>query len=114
MQMAAFLGPRRGLLVYSKDPGASIADWEIEPHRVLRIHFYGATPEVVQREIEPSVRAAAAGYREWAMSQSWAKDRSRKTEILNLISAATTANPLPCSPARAASIAAFKARRLVW
>jgi hypothetical protein len=31
-----------------------------------------------------------------------------------LTSAATTAKPLPCSPARAASIAAFKASRLVW
>ncbi len=29
-------------------------------------------------------------------------------------SSATTANPRPCSPARAASIAAFKARRFVW
>ena len=29
-------------------------------------------------------------------------------------SSATTAKPLPCSPARAASIAAFSARRLVW
>ncbi len=29
-------------------------------------------------------------------------------------SSATTANPLPCSPARAASIAALRARRLVW
>ncbi|GKT27762.1 hypothetical protein ADUPG1_004782, partial [Aduncisulcus paluster] len=28
-------------------------------------------------------------------------------------SAATTAKPLPCSPARAASMAAFKAKRLV-
>ena len=92
MQMTAFLGPRRGLLVYSKDPQASIADWEVEPHRVLRIHFYGATPQVVQQEIEPSVRAAAAGYREWATSQSWAKDRSRKTEILNLISVASNPN----------------------
>ena len=29
-------------------------------------------------------------------------------------SSATTAKPLPCSPARAASMAAFKASRLVW
>ncbi len=29
-------------------------------------------------------------------------------------SSATTANPLPCSPARAASMAAFSARRFVW
>ena len=29
-------------------------------------------------------------------------------------SSATTAKPRPCSPARAASIAAFSARRLVW
>ena len=31
-----------------------------------------------------------------------------------LTSSATTANPLPCSPALAASIAAFKASKLVW
>ena len=30
------------------------------------------------------------------------------------ISPATTANPLPASPALAASIEAFKLRRLVW
>ena len=29
-------------------------------------------------------------------------------------SSATTANPLPCSPARAASIEAFNANKLVW
>ena len=31
-----------------------------------------------------------------------------------LTSSATTANPRPCSPARAASMAAFSARRFVW
>ena len=31
-----------------------------------------------------------------------------------LISSATTAKPFPCSPALAASMAAFRARRLVW
>ncbi len=31
-----------------------------------------------------------------------------------LTSLATTANPLPCSPARAASMVAFRASRLVW
>ena len=31
-----------------------------------------------------------------------------------LISSATTANPLPASPALAASMEAFKAKRLVW
>ncbi len=31
-----------------------------------------------------------------------------------LTSSATTANPRPCSPARAASMAAFKANKLVW
>ena len=30
------------------------------------------------------------------------------------ISSATTANPLPCSPALAASIDAFRDKRLVW
>ncbi len=40
-----------------------------------------------------------------ASSDSWASFRT---------SVATTAKPRPCSPARAASMAAFRARRLVW
>jgi len=32
----------------------------------------------------------------------------------SLTSSATTLNPLPCSPALAASMAAFKANKLVW
>ncbi len=39
---------------------------------------------------------------------TWLRSASLRT------SAATTANPLPCSPARAASIAALSASRLVW
>ena len=40
-----------------------------------------------------------------ASALRWARPRT---------SAATTANPRPCSPALAASTAAFKARMLVW
>jgi hypothetical protein len=43
---------------------------------------------------------------------SWAATWLRSASFLT--SAATTAKPLPCSPARAASIAAFRASRLVW
>ncbi len=42
----------------------------------------------------------------WAAA--WLRSASLRT------SPATTANPLPCVPARAASMAAFKASRLVW
>ena len=46
----------------------------------------------------------------WLISPAafWLRSASLRT------SAATTANPLPCSPARAASMAAFSASRLVW
>ncbi len=40
-----------------------------------------------------------------AVAERWASERT---------SVATTAKPRPCSPARAASTAAFKARMLVW
>ena len=46
----------------------------------------------------------------WPISCAATCDRSASF----LTSAATTAKPLPCSPARAASMAAFSASRLVW
>ena len=46
----------------------------------------------------------------WLISSAatWLRSASLRT------SAATTAKPLPCSPARPASMAAFRASRLVW
>ncbi|OFX25954.1 MAG: hypothetical protein A2V77_08210 [Anaeromyxobacter sp. RBG_16_69_14] len=38
----------------------------------------------------------------------WLRSASLRTSV------ATTAKPLPCSPARAASMAAFRASRFVW
>ncbi|MDT4835782.1 hypothetical protein FQZ97_694570 [compost metagenome] len=51
-----------------------------------------------ESSIKPLISLAAAALR-------WARART---------SLATTAKPLPCSPARAASTAAFSARMLVW
>ena len=45
------------------------------------------------------------GFKVAALAERWASVRT---------SVATTANPRPCSPARAASTAAFKAKILVW
>ncbi|CAB3927603.1 hypothetical protein LMG3412_06014 [Achromobacter deleyi] len=53
---------------------------------------------VTESSIRPLISLAA-----WALR--WASERT---------SPATTAKPLPCSPARAASTAAFSARMLVW
>ena len=54
-----------------------------------------------------SVRMASANVR---TSAALASDVSASART----SSATTAKPRPCSPARAASMAAFRARRLVW
>ena len=65
-----------------------------------------------------------------AFSESWAPSATRRVDslisaVISLAAArersaslrtssATTANPSPCSPARAASMAAFRASRFVW
>jgi hypothetical protein len=51
---------------------------------------------------------------DWEISDpiSLVEEALRSASLLT--SSATTANPRPCSPARAASMEAFKARRLVW
>ncbi|QOJ32012.1 MAG: hypothetical protein HRU81_07845 [Gammaproteobacteria bacterium] len=72
MQMAAFFSAKKGLLVFSKDADGQSSDWAIYPRRKLRITFHGKTPEVEAVEIPPTIEAAAAVYREWALKQTWA------------------------------------------
>lgn len=89
MQMAAFFSARRGLLVIAKDTRGGVADWEIQPGRTLRIHFHGEVPEVETRQIDPTLEAAAAAYRQWASRQSWVTARRRTTPRLNFFSVAS-------------------------
>jgi hypothetical protein len=89
MQMAAFFSARRGLLVITKDSRGGVADWEVTPGEQLKIHFYGDVPEVETVSIEPSLEAAAAGYRQWARKQYWVADRHRTTRNLSFISQAS-------------------------
>ncbi len=60
----------------------------------------------------PPARSATSAVREESRlispAAAWLRSASFRT------SAATTAKPLPCSPARAASMAAFRASRFVW
>jgi hypothetical protein len=89
MQMAAFFNARRGLLVIAKDPRAGVADWDIRPGSTLSIHFYGDVAEVETRAIDPTVEAAAAGYRQWAAQQSWVTGRQRHSRPLSFVSVAS-------------------------
>lgn len=86
MQMAAFFNGSRGLLVIAKDPRAGVADWDIRPGGTLRIHFYGDVPELETLTIAPTVEAAAAGYRQWAVRQSWVTGRQRQSRPLTFLS----------------------------
>ena len=89
MQMAAFFSASRGLLVVAKDARGGVADWEVLPGQRLKIHFYGDVPEVETSAIEPTVEAAAAGYRQWAMKQHWVAGRRRASRKLSFISQAS-------------------------
>ncbi len=89
MQMAAFFNARSGLLVIAKDAHAGIADWSIRPGSQLTIHFYGDVPDVETVQIAPTVEAAAAAYRQWALRQFWVTGRQRTSRPLNFISVAS-------------------------
>jgi hypothetical protein len=89
MQMAAFFSARRGLLVIAKDARGGVADWEVLPGQRLKIHFYGDVPEVETLTIEPTLEAAAAGYRQWARKQPWVVERRRTARGLSFISQAS-------------------------
>jgi len=89
MQMAAFFSARRGLLVIAKDARGGVADWDIRPGGTLRIHFHGEVPEVETQQIDPTLEAAAAAYRQWALRQSWVTTRRRTAPRLNFFSVAS-------------------------
>lgn len=90
MQMAAFFSATRGLLVIANDLRAGIADWEIHPGKSLIVRFYGDAPEVDVAPIAPTVEAAAARYRQWALRQPWVTGRQRASRPLNFISVASS------------------------
>jgi hypothetical protein len=92
MQMAAFFGPDGGLLVYVNDSSTPPSEWTVSLGNRLQIEFFGNRPEVVVKRIEPTVTAAAAGYREWAIKQPWVTERLRGRRDLNLISVASNPN----------------------
>lgn len=92
MQMAAFFNSSEGLLVIANDPSAGVADWEIRPGTKLRIHFYGSVPEVKTYRIKPTLEAAAAIYREWALNQSWVRQRKRNSRRLDFIVVASNSS----------------------
>lgn len=92
MQMAAFFNSSEGLLVIANDPSGGVADWEIRPGAKLRIHFYGSVPEVKTYRIKPTLEAAAAIYREWALNQSWVRQRTRNSRSLDFIVVASNSS----------------------
>lgn len=89
MQMAAFFSQKKGLIVHTKDSSAGVSDWEIYPGDRLRIRSYGAQSAIVTVEIEPTIEAAAAVYRQWALKQAWVLNRKRHNQHLNFISVAS-------------------------
>jgi len=89
MQMAAFFNSKDGLLVIANDPLGGIADWEVRPGK-LRIYFYGEVPDIQVVRIEPTVKAAAERYKEWAIKQTWVTERARASKKLNFIAVASS------------------------
>lgn len=92
MQMAAFFNTKEGLLVIANDPSGGVADWEIRPGAKLRIHFYGNVPDVKTYRIKPTLTAAAALYREWALQQSWVRQRKRHSRRLDFVITASSSS----------------------
>ena len=91
MQMMAFFSESSGLLIHTKDSVGYLSDWEILPGDKLRIQFYGPEPEIETQVIPPTIEAAAAIYKRWAIQQSWATKRRETAPELSLI--AVAANP---------------------
>ena len=92
MQMAAFFSKSSGLLIHTKDSVGYLSDWEIIPGDKLRIHFYGPEPAIAVATIPPTIEAAAAYYKQWALQQTWALKRRQNALKLNLIACKKLSN----------------------
>ncbi len=98
---------RRGLLAALAGRCRPSARWTSGPHSSMASSFCGRLRH--QPASRPSPRCPTARSAPSLRSRPGRRDcASRRT------STATTAKPLPASPARAASTEAFSARRLVW